>query len=82
MPGGVQEPWRCRTEGHGQWAWWDGLGLGLMFSVVFSNLNDSVIFHLLHYSGEGEEEDTVFTHLIIRVTSWFYAPLDILLHLP
>jgi len=27
--GGVQEPWRCGTEGRGQWAWWDGLALGL-----------------------------------------------------
>ena len=26
---------------HGQWAWWDGLGLGT--SEVFSNLNDSTI---------------------------------------
>ena len=24
--GGVQEPWRCGTEGHGQWAW--GVGWG------------------------------------------------------
>ena len=22
VPGGVQEVWRCGTEGHGQWAWW------------------------------------------------------------
>ena len=22
VPGGVQEPWRCGTEGRGQWAWW------------------------------------------------------------
>ena len=26
IPGGGQEPWRCGTEGRGQWAWWDGLG--------------------------------------------------------
>jgi len=25
VPGGVPEPWRCGTWGHGQW---DGLGLG------------------------------------------------------
>jgi len=28
------------VEGHGQWAWWDGLGLIL---EDFSNLNDSVV---------------------------------------
>jgi len=39
---GVQEPWRCGTEGHGQWAWWDGFGLGLVILEVFSNLNDSM----------------------------------------
>ena len=22
VPGGVQELWRCGTEGHGQWTWW------------------------------------------------------------
>ena len=27
VPGGVQRMWRCGTEGHGQQAWWDGLGL-------------------------------------------------------
>lgn len=41
VPGGVQEPWGCGTEGHAQWAWWDELGLGI--SVVFSNLNDPFI---------------------------------------
>ena len=42
VPGGVQELWRCGTEVCGQWVWWDGLGLDLMVSVVFSNLNDSM----------------------------------------
>ena len=37
VPGGVQEPWRCGTWGHGQWAWGGGLGL------IFSSLNDSVV---------------------------------------
>lgn len=23
VPGGVQEPWRCSTEGCGVWAWWE-----------------------------------------------------------
>lgn len=27
-PGGVQEPWRSGTEGHGQWAWCGWVGLG------------------------------------------------------
>ena len=27
--GGGQEPWRCGTEGHGQWAWWGWLEVGL-----------------------------------------------------
>ena len=26
IPGGVPQPWGCGTEGHGRWAWWDGLG--------------------------------------------------------
>ena len=29
VPGGVQELWRCGTEGCGQWAQWGGLGLNL-----------------------------------------------------
>ena len=43
IPGGVPEPWGCGTEGRGQWAWRDGLGLGLGILEVLSNLNDSVI---------------------------------------
>ena len=35
------EPWRCGTEGRGHWAWWDGLGLGIL--EVFPNLIDSMI---------------------------------------
>ena len=43
IPGGVQEPWRYGTEGHGQWAWWDGLRLDLRLRLeVFSIINDSV----------------------------------------
>lgn len=43
IPGGVLEPWRCGTEGCGQWLWWGG---GLMVRVivkVFSNFSDSMI---------------------------------------
>ena len=29
VPGGVQEPCGCVTEGCAQWAWWDGLMVGL-----------------------------------------------------
>ena len=29
IPGGVQEPWRCCTEGHSQWAWCEWAGIGL-----------------------------------------------------
>jgi len=43
IPGNVQELWRCDSEGHGLWAWWDGLGLGLGIPEVFSNLSDSMI---------------------------------------
>jgi len=39
---GVQELLRCGTEGRGQWAWWDGLGLGLVMLEAFSSLNDSM----------------------------------------
>ena len=42
VPGGVPDQWRCGTEGRGQWAWWDGLGLDLRILEVFFNLNDSV----------------------------------------
>ena len=42
VPGGVPEPWRCGTEGRGQWAWWDGLGLDWMILELFSNLCNSV----------------------------------------
>ena len=37
----IQGTWRYGTEGHGQWAWCDGLGLGIWEG--FSNLEDSVI---------------------------------------
>jgi len=46
IPGVVQEWWRCGTEGCGQWAWWDGLGLDLVILEVFSSFNDSVILHI------------------------------------
>ena len=42
-PGGVQGLWSCGVEGRGQWAWWEGLGLGLGVLEVFSNCNDSMI---------------------------------------
>ena len=41
IPGGVQEPYGCGTEGHGQWAWWGWAGLGNLCGL--SNLNDSMI---------------------------------------
>ena len=41
----VQEPWRCSTEGHVQWAW---LGLGIW--EIFSNLNDSMILGKIQHS--------------------------------
>ena len=43
IPGGVPEPWRCGTEGCGQWARWGGLMLDLGILEVFSNLNDFMI---------------------------------------
>lgn len=43
VPGGVQEPWRCGTGGHGQWARWGRLGLDLGILELFSNINESVI---------------------------------------
>ena len=41
IAGGVPELWGCGTEGHGQWAWWDGLGLDVV--ILDSNLNVSMI---------------------------------------
>ena len=43
VPGGVPEPWRCGSEGRGQWAQWGGLGLDLGILEVSSNLGDSMI---------------------------------------
>ena len=37
------EMWRCGSWGHGQWAWWGGLGLDWMILEVSSSLNDSVV---------------------------------------
>ena len=28
VPGGVQEPWRCGTEGQLLWAWWEWVEVG------------------------------------------------------
>ena len=42
IPGGVPEPWRCGTEGRGQWAWWGALGLDLGISEHFSNRNHRI----------------------------------------
>jgi len=38
IPGGVPGPWRCGTEGCGQWAWWGGLGLDLGILKPFPTL--------------------------------------------
>ena len=35
IPGGVEELWACGTEGHDQWAWWGGLRLDCVISVLF-----------------------------------------------
>ena len=39
ISGGAPEPWGCGTEGCGQWAWGDGVGI----LEVISNRNDYVI---------------------------------------
>ena len=41
--GPVPELWGCGTEGCGERAWWNGLGLVLVILEFFSNLNDSMI---------------------------------------
>ena len=43
VPGGVQELRRCATEGHSQWARWDGLDLVIL--EIFFNFNDSTILY-------------------------------------
>ena len=45
VPGGVPEPWRCGTEGRGQWARWGGLGLGDLSSLC--SLSDRRILSFL-----------------------------------
>ena len=49
IPGGVPEPWRCGTEGRGQWAWWGGLGLGMGISEAFSHRDGSM--QQMHVAG-------------------------------
>ncbi len=49
IPGGVQELWRCGTEGRGQWAWWGWVGGWTRWVgglLLFSSLNDSMILEL------------------------------------
>ena len=55
--GGVPDPWGYGTGGHGQWAYWCGLELGLGILEVFSNLNDSMILRVVL---KGIEEVTFF----------------------
>ena len=43
IPGGVQKPWGCDTEGRGQWARGDASGLDLGILKASSNLNDSMV---------------------------------------
>jgi len=42
--GGVQEQWRCGTEGPGQWAWGVWVGAGDLRGL--SNLNGSVVLQM------------------------------------
>jgi len=70
--GGVSEPWRWGTEGHGWWAWWDGVGLDLGILLVSSSLNDTIILcgHMVSaHGGDGLRLDlvifVVFPTLII-----------------
>ena len=39
----LEEPWRCGTEGCGQWACWGWAGLDLGVSEVSSHLHDSIV---------------------------------------
>jgi len=64
IPGGVQKSQRCGTEGHGQWAWWDGLGLDLGISEVFSNLNDFMI--------HGAVQPMALAHLPVPSRFWIF----------
>lgn len=41
IPGGVPAMQRYGTEGHGGWAWWEGLELGLVISEVFSKVHET-----------------------------------------
>ena len=53
--GGVPEPWRCGTEGRGQWVWWHGGEVGLGILEIFSKLIDSVVYcRLQQLLKEGE----------------------------
>ena len=44
--GGVQEQWRCGTEGRGQWAWWGWAGM--VTPMLFSSLHGSIVLCLAH----------------------------------
>lgn len=46
QPWGVREPCRCGTEGHGQRAWWDGMGLVILEGFSSFNVIDQAGFIL------------------------------------
>ena len=48
VPGGVPGPWRCGTEGCGQWAQWGGVGVGVGLGDVIglSSVKDLMILIL------------------------------------
>ena len=43
VPEGVPEPWRCGTEGCGQWARWGWAWVGLDYLSGILHLHDSMI---------------------------------------
>ena len=75
---GSHHPWGCpRTTG--TWhcgTWWDGLGLDLRTSEVFSNLMDAVILFSHNHRVAWVEKDRSDHHPLLRAGS----PTSILLY--
>lgn len=71
IPGGVQEPWRCGTWQHGQWARWGQAGVGFgglrgLFlpslcyeKITLSKTNTLLIKRLLHHRSEARTPASV-----------------------
>jgi len=68
VPGGDPAPWRCGTEGCGQWAWWGWAGVGLFQTERFY---DSMRSETTHTTWRPQE---VSSHLEDSLIALFLIP--------